>query len=590
MKKIKIIFLFIVVVAIISFIVLTFVGMTNVSSNKKLEDSIVQNNIIPNKEYIKKEDTNITSREIYLNYDNDNLDNNSELRESTSIFYSDTDNDGVFDDLEIALNLIPNNPISNSVKIKDGTMLYLFGNETYKPIPDENKKIVNENLGITITNIDEDSLALGILEQETGTYINHKAEKAFLLKNINKGASVSVLTQSKTPYVIAINKIFSFKKSIPFNFENGSVTFTHDGNEYIYIIGEKDNIQELENKEFIIINSKVPIIGGYKIFEKAKTLSGNKNFTLDTKNIKVDEDQKIKVKSLGKITGFIVDSISNNYSLNIYSGSMLSKEKLTTSIYDIEQNKTEENNEFIKNHAFNIDNFSTELMRQNVGNGLAYSLFLFNKEIKNNAKHKWDASSSIGVETTYDFTRDLKGYQTILNNNFGQYSFSTKLTERQNLDTTFNPDQQVLRFIEMYSNVFELNKNKYLVSNKYSVDNIDLVMKSIDEENLPIFGLKSANGGYYLTGYKYEKSEFSDNILKVYVYDPNFRQNTLNGKNISDKLILYLIKTPMYKITNKGERTLTYTMQYYYNPFSIQEYSFNNIDNKNSDLDIFLIK
>ena len=45
------------------------------------------------------------------------------------------------------------------------------------------------------------------------------------------------------------------------------------------------------------------------------------------------------------------------------------------------------------------------------------------------------------------------------------------------------------------------------VSNKYSANNIDTIIKSINEENLPIFGLKNANGGYYLTGYKYEKSE-----------------------------------------------------------------------------------
>ena len=247
-----------------------------------------------------------------------------------------------------------------------------------------------------------------------------------------------------------------------------------------------------------------------------------------------------------------------------------------------------EDETFVQQNSLNIQNFSTALVRQNVGGGLAYTLTMFNKNVKNNARHTWDTQSSILTETVYDFTRDLNIYAPILNNRFGEYKFRTQLADRQDLDTTQNPDLQVLKFIEMYNNVFENNKDKYIISNKYSPNNIDLVIQNIDNKNLPVFGIKTDNGGIYLTGYKYEMSEFSNNVYKIYVYDPNYKQNKLNGEDISDKLVLYLIKKPEWKILGQGQKELTYSLEFSYNPFNISEYSFSNIQNKEVDLDIFI--
>ena len=585
MKKIKFILIFLILLVVISFIIISVMGLKTASDNKVAYNNSILQNIKINKEYIQEEDLSITNREVYLNYDNDGYDNDTELRESTSIYYWDTDGDNLADDTEIEYNT---NPLraETTTGIKDGTKVYISGKELFQK--QEGLKLEFPDLDLTITDIDDNSYALGVVIQENAKYINDNAEKSFYVDKINNNSIFSIETNVEDPIIVATDKLFKNQKVVAFNKKDGILTFKHNGQELIYIIGERTKIEELEPKEFTITKSKFPLIGGFKIVENVKGLFGDKDPFIKAEEIKVPEGYKLKSKKIGAIKTFISDGIGNTFGDDLNSTAFVSRKKFNTSFYQMKKELNKEIDNFVQANSFNIQNFSTALVRQNVSGGLAYSLTMFNKNVKNNARHTWDTQSSVATETMYDFTRDLNGYDTILNNRFGEYKFRTKLADRQDLDTTQNPDLQVLKFIEMYNDVFEKNKEKYLVKNKYSADNIDLIIQNINNKNLPVFGLKTKNGGIYLTGYKYEISEFSNNVYKIYVYDPNYKQNKLNGQDISDKLILYMIKKPEWKITGQGTRELTYSLEFVYNPFEVSEYSFSNIENREVDLDIFL--
>ena len=589
MNKIKYIVIFVVALMVISFIILAIMGASAVNNEQVAYIEQIMRNFTINKEYVQEKDISITNRELYLNYDNDEFDNNNELLEATSIYYWDTDGDGVSDNKEIDFNISPLKQDSFD-GLKDNVRVYYFGTERFEQsqLSNENLSINNVDLGIEITNIDLNSKVSGIILKETGSYLNKNSEVSFLVKEVNAGANITLQVNSKNPIVIGINPVTEEKTKIDFSISGNRITFTHNGKDIVYIIGEKDKLEELVQKEFLIFKSNIPLFKNFYIYETTNKITGEDVSFVKPEEIKIPEELKLKTKQTGLISSFIFESLGNNFYGEIDRDSMLVYHNYKTSLYDLKKMLNLEPETFVTEHAFNINNFSTSLIRQNVGAGLAYGLTLFNKEINSSAKHVWDTQSSIGLTTEYDFRRDLNGYKPILNNNIGKYKFSTKLVERQDLDKTSNPDLQVLKFIEMYNDIYEKNKKKYLITNKYSTENIDIIEQNIINGNLPMFGLKTVNGGIYLTGYKIEKSEFSDNVYKVYVYDPNFKQNMVNGKDVSGDLILYLIKTPKYEILGKNNKVLNYSLQYYYNPFNMAEYSFNNIDNKKSDLDIFI--
>lgn len=583
MGKVKFVIIFICALLILSFIILAIMGTSAVSSYNENNISLRQAYVKYNNEYIKEEETQILGREVYLNYDNDKLDNNTELMESSSIYYTDTDEDGLFDDLENKFDMdILKNKTNNSKEL-DGTKVFLG-----EKVNSENLVLENIELGIKIEKITPDDYTIGVIEKENGEFINDFAEKAFSLIRISKGAEVSIQTTAIKPMVISMNILTGKKINVNFNKKDGNIIFTHSGENLLYVIGEQEKLSILQPKEYTVIKSNLPLMKGFTIYEQSEKLFDKETIDIKPEEVQILDKLKLKSKKMGKLKGLLISGISNSFYGDLTGENSLIKQKYTLCKYDLLKELQNNKNDFIEENTFNINNFSTSLERQNMGAGLAYALTMHNKEIKNKARFSWDTQYTLGLTTEYDFTRDLNGYKSILENNFGKYKFSTKLVERQDLDTTINPDLQVLKFIEIYNELFEKNKNRYLITNKYNVDNLEFIKNSIDNQNLPMFGIKTKQGGIYLTGYKYEISEFSDRVLKVYVYDPNYVQNKINGKDISNELILYLIKTPSYSITGEGKKELTYSLQYYYNPFNVEEYKFNNIDNRNSELDIFL--
>ena len=245
--------------------------------------------------------------------------------------------------------------------------------------------------------------------------------------------------------------------------------------------------------------------------------------------------------------------------------------------------KTEEDFIIGKN-TFRINNFSTDLNRQNHSAGLVFIPAYFkDKDIPLEQSYTFEEYRKT---TNFDLGRDVKAYNEIFNKNFGNYTFKYSVPEKNSVDIIDNPDKQVYKMIEMYNHFFFTNRKQFEFNEmkKYS-DFGSVITSQIDNNKYVILGVSNSNGGIFLLGYDYE-NDISSSTIKVKVFDPNIYTNKINGKEIDNSIYLTPKTQKIILGENKAQSYSQYDFYYDVSKDDNKKYYF---DSSTYDIDLFIL-
>lgn len=546
-----------------------------------------------NEEYKTENQIKIEDYELSHDYDKDGLINEAELKNGTSIYSKDTDNDGLTDFAE--LNEFNSNPLEASTKkdnIKDGVKVY-YGVSPRDSLPSEllNKEetFQNENIGISLTSSDINTRVFNAIETFIPIDINIPIYKGFYLHNVDKGqVSVDTTTEMKEDgyTVFYYDEINDDIIKIPYTeSENKIIININQNSKLPIVIATEETASNLTKNNYVIIKSKLPLMKGIQIYNISNGLNKKETISISPSDIGVD---KLSYENTGLIKSFLINSFSNfaltnSLDLDVALATIKCNMSRNTLIKYLSQKDTE-NDFIIGKNTFKINNFSTDLNRQNHSAGLVFIPAYFkDKDIPLEQSYTFEEYRKT---TSFDLGRDIKAYNEILNKNFGKYNFQYSIPEKNSVDVIDNPDKQVYKLIEMYNHFFFTNKKQFEFNEmkRYS-DFTNVITSQIDNKKYIILGMSNSNGGIFLLGYDYENDTTSSTI-KVKVFDPNIFTNKINGKEIDNSV--YLTPTTQ-KIILGENNTQTYSQYNFYYDASKDNNKKYYFDSSTYNLDLFIL-
>lgn len=580
-KKISAIISILVLILILFILTIVLTYMSD-SKNSIAQSTKINAMITFDGNYKTKEQIEIKDYEMNNDYDSDGLSNKEELKAGTNIYKKDTDNDGINDYIEI--NKLNTDPLISD-EIKDGVKIfYGYNHSDNVSISDLQEEITIENtdLGISLTTNDVETKVFNkiypfIPNDETLEYY-----KGFYLFNI-KSASISISKTSAMDDIVVFyyDEINLATHKIDYKIENDKIIFKVNNPQFPILITSETSYKSLEKNNYIIIKSKLPFLNGFNIYQVSKKIFGdNSEIVLPEENIATN-GLTLKKHNVGKIKGFFIDRIASLVQSNNENGSKISSEKLTLSSKELYNYfSTKEENFKIGKHTFFINNFNTDLNRKSHAAGLTFIPAYFkNREIPLEQNYFFE---EFRKTTKYDFDRDIKAYEDIINKNFGDYTFTYSVPDKASLDIIENPDKQVYKFIEMYDNFFFTNRDTFEIKEMKEYSNtIETVINTLKNGNYIIIGLNNSEKGHFLLAYDIIGNPESS-VLKLKVFDPNYYSNKINGKTINNTLYI----TPQVESIVTDKETVKHFGRYefYYNPVNSDQYTFSN---KNYNIEFF---
>lgn len=593
-NKIKIIIGGIVVCLLIIFIVLLVFSFMQENNFNTTNIAKINGIININEEYKEENQIRIEEYELSLDYDKDGLINELELKNGTSIYSKDTDNDGLTDFAEI--NEFYSNPLESSTKkdgIKDGVKVY-YGlmptDNLSSEILNKEETFQNENIGVSLTTQDINTRVFNAIETFLPIDKDIKIYKGFYLHNVEKGTvTIDITSEMKEDGYTAFyyDEINDDIKTIDFiENDNKIIININQLSKLPIVIASNETASNLTKNSYIIVKSKLPFIKGVNVYNLSNGLSKQETTPISSEEIGVDN---ISYENAGALKSFIVNRFSsfvltNSIELNATLAAIkcdMSRHALTKYLSTI--NETEQDF-IIGKHTFRINNFSTDLNRQNHSAGLVFIPAYFkDKDIPLEQSYTFEEYRKT---TNFDLGRDVKAYNEIFNKNFGNYTFKYSIPEKNPVDVIDNPDKQVYKMIEMYNHFFFTNKKQFEINEmkKYS-DFGSTITSQIDNDKYVIFGLSNTNGGIFLLGYDYE-NDTTSSVIKVKVFDPNIYTNKINGKKIDNSL--YIVPKAQ-KIILGENNSQTYSQYDFYYDVTKNDNKKYYFDSTTYDIDLFLV-
>ena len=547
-----------------------------------------------NEEYKEENQITIEEYELSHDYDKDGLTNEIELKNGTSIYSKDTDNDGLTDFSEI--NEFNSNPLESSSKkdnIKDGVKVY-YGLMPNDNLPTEilNKEetFQNENIGVSLTTTDLNTRVFNAIETFIPIDKDITIYKGFYLHNVEKGTvSIDITSEMKEDgyTVFYYDEINDNIHNIKFEEKENKILINiNQSSKLPIVIASNQTASNLTKNSYVIIKSKLPFIKGFNIYNLSSGLSKKETAPISSDDIGIEN---VSYENSGAIKSFLV----NRFSSFVLTNAIEIDATLAAIKCDMSRNslikylskidKTEEDFIIGKN-TFRINNFSTDLNRQNHSAGLVFIPAYFkDKDIPLEQSYTFEEYRKT---TNFDLGRDVKAYNEIFNKNFGNYTFKYSVPEKNSVDIIDNPDKQVYKMIEMYNHFFFTNRKQFEFNEmkKYS-DFGSVITSQIDKNKYVILGLSNSNGGIFLLGYDYE-NDISSSTIKVKVFDPNIYTNKINGKEIDNSIYLTPKTQKIILGENKAQSYSQYDFYYDVSKDDNKKYYF---DSSTYDIDLFML-
>lgn len=547
-----------------------------------------------NEEYKEENQITIEEYELSHDYDKDGLTNEIELKNGTSIYSKDTDNDGLTDFSEI--NEFNSNPLESSSKkdnIKDGVKVY-YGLMPNDNLPTEilNKEetFQNENIGVSLTTTDLNTRVFNAIETFIPIDKDITIYKGFYLHNVEKGTvSIDITSEMKEDgyTVFYYDEINDNIHNIKFEEKENKILINiNQSSKLPIVIASNQTASNLTKNSYVIIKSKLPFIKGFNIYNLSSGLSKKETAPISSddigiENVSYENSSAIKSFLVNRFSSFVLtNAIEIDATLAAIKCDM-SRNSLIKYLSKID--KTEEDFIIGKN-TFRINNFSTDLNRQNHSAGLVFIPAYFkDKDIPLEQSYTFEEYRKT---TNFDLGRDVKAYNEIFNKNFGNYTFKYSVPEKNSVDIIDNPDKQVYKMIEMYNHFFFTNRKQFEFNEmkKYS-DFGSVITSQIDNNKYVILGLSNSNGGIFLLGYDYE-NDISSSTIKVKVFDPNIYTNKINGKEIDNSIYLTPKTQKIILGENKAQSYSQYDFYYDVSKDDNKKYYF---DSSTYDIDLFIL-